>query len=53
MTAVPHTLKGERLDVMVTLIEAYEARYFPVDLPEPFEAIKFEVERKGLSVRAL
>lgn len=34
----PDTPEGERLDVMVTLLEAYEARRFPMDLPDPIEA---------------
>ena len=48
MMAGPDTPEGEKLDVMVTLIEAYEAKHFPMDLPDPVEAIKFEMERKGL-----
>lgn len=47
------TPEGEKLDVMVTLIEAYEARHFPLDLPDPVEAIKFEMERKGLIAKEL
>lgn len=53
MTAKLDTPEGEKLDVMVTLIEAYEAKHFPMDLPDPVEAIKFEMERKGLSVKDL
>jgi len=53
MTAEPDTPEGEKLDVMVTLIEAYEAKHFPMDLPDPVAAIKFEMERKGLSVKDL
>ena len=53
MTAEPDTPEGEKLDVMVTLIEAYEARHFPMDLPDPVEAIKFEMERRGLGVKDL
>ena len=53
MMAEPDTPEGEKLDVMVTLIEAYEAKHFPMDLPDPIEAIKFEMERKGLSVKDL
>ena len=47
------TPQGEKLDVMVTLIEAYEAKHFPMGLPDPVEAIKFEMERKGLTVKDL
>lgn len=38
---------------MVTLIEAYEAKHFPMDFPDPVEAIKFEIECKGLTVKDL
>lgn len=53
MMAGPDTPEGERLDVMVTLIEAYEAKYFSLDLPDPVQAIKFEMDRKGLTVKDL
>ena len=53
MMARPDTPEGEKLDVMVTLIEAYEAKHFPMDLPDPVEAIKFEMERKRLTVKDL
>ncbi len=53
MMAGPDTPEGEKLDVMVTLIEAYEAKHFPMELPDPVEAIKFEMERQGLTVRDL
>ena len=53
MMAEPDSPQGEKLDVLVTLIEAYEAKHFPLDLPDPVEAIKFEMERKGLTVKDL
>jgi HTH-type transcriptional regulator / antitoxin HigA len=53
MMAAPDTEEGERLDVMVTLVEAYENKHHALDLPDPIEAIKFEMERKGLSVKDL
>ena len=53
MAAELDSPQGEKLDVMVTLIEAYEAKHFPMDLPDPVEAIKFEMERKGLTVKDL
>lgn len=53
MMAEPDTEDGEKLDVMVTLIQAYEAKHFPMELPNPVEAIKFEMERKGLTVKDL
>jgi HTH-type transcriptional regulator/antitoxin HigA len=51
--AAADTPEGEKLDVMVTLIEAYEAQHFPLELPDPVEAIKFEMKRKGLKVKDL
>lgn len=53
MLAAPDTPEGEKLDILATLIEAYEAKRFPMDLPDPVEAIKFEMERKGLTVKDL
>ena len=49
----PGTLKGDRLDVLVTLVQAYEARHFPMSAPDPVEAIKFRMEQSGLSVKDL
>ena len=46
MMAAPDSSEGEKLDVLVTLVEAYEAKHFPLDLPDPVEAIKFEMERQ-------
>lgn len=53
MMAEPDTVEGEKLDILVTLVEAYEAKHFPMDLPDPVEAIKFEMERKGLTIKDL
>ena len=53
MMAEPDTVEGEKLDILVTLVEAYGAKHFPMDLPDPVEAIKFEMERKGLTVKDL
>jgi HTH-type transcriptional regulator/antitoxin HigA len=53
MTADPDTPEGEKLDVLVTLVEAYEQKHYPLDLPDPVEAIKFEMEQKGLTVKDL
>ena len=49
----PGTPQGDRLDVQTTLIQAYEARHFPIDAPDPVEAIKFRMEQQGLSVKDL
>ena len=53
MAATPDSPEGEKLDVLVTLVEAFEARHYPIDLPDPVAAIKFEMEQKGLSVKDL
>ena len=53
MMAEPNTPEGEKPDILVTLIEAYERKHFPFDLPDPVEAIKFEMEQKGLTVKDL
>lgn len=53
MMAIPDSPEGEKLDLLVTLVEAYETKHFPLDLPDPVEAIKFEMERKGLTVKDL
>ena len=45
--------EGDRLDVLVTLVEAYEREHFPMDLPDPVEAIKFVMEQQGLTVKDL
>ena len=44
---------GDRLDVLVTLVEAYEARQVPMDLPDPIEAIRFVMEQRGLTPQDL
>jgi HTH-type transcriptional regulator/antitoxin HigA len=47
------TEEGDRLDVLATLIDVYEAAYYPVDPPDPIEAIKFRMEQQGLSRKDL
>lgn len=51
--AEPGTPDGDRVDVLVTLIEAYEAKHFPISAPDPIAAIEFMLEQKGLSRRDL
>jgi HTH-type transcriptional regulator/antitoxin HigA len=53
MDAKSESPRGERLDVLVTLVEAYEARHFPMELPDPIEAIKFRMEQTGLTPKDL
>ena len=47
------TAKGDRLDVLATLVEAYEQKHCPIDQPDPIEAIRFRLEQQGLDARAL
>jgi HTH-type transcriptional regulator/antitoxin HigA len=47
------TSEGDRLDVLATLIDAYETEHYPIDPPDPVEAIKFRMEQQGLSRRDL
>ena len=47
--AQPGTPDGDRLDVLVTLVEAYEAQRFQIPLPDPIEAIKYHMERLDLT----
>jgi HTH-type transcriptional regulator/antitoxin HigA len=49
----PDSPEGERLDVLSTLIEAYERKHHPIDLPDPVEAIKFRMDQAGLSIKDL
>ncbi len=53
MHAKRNTLDGDKLDVLVTLVEAYEAKHFPLDLPDPVEAIKLVMEQRHLTVQDL
>lgn len=47
------TPAGDRLDVLATLIDAYEAEHYPIDPPDPIEAIKFRMEQQGLTRKDL
>ncbi|MEK6789821.1 MAG: transcriptional regulator [Pseudomonadota bacterium] len=49
----PGSAEGDNFEVLLTLIEAYEAKHFPVDLPDPVEAIRFRMEQSGLTVKDL
>ena len=48
MDAKVGTPQGDELDVLATLVEAYEDKHFPIDAPDPVEAILFRKEQKGL-----
>lgn len=47
--AEPGTPEGDRLDVLVTLVEAYEDEHYPIPLPDPIEAIFYFMESRGLT----
>ncbi len=47
------TRDGDRLDVLATLIEVYENEHYPVDPPDPIEAIKFRMESQGMTRKDL
>jgi HTH-type transcriptional regulator / antitoxin HigA len=49
----PGTPEGDRVDVLATLIEAYEARHHPIPAPDPIAAVLFMMEQKGLTRRDL
>ena len=53
MDAKPRTAAGDRLDVLVTLVEAYERTHFPMALPDAVDAIKFRMEQQNLTVEDL
>ena len=53
MDAKPGTAEDDRLDVLATLVDAYESKHFPIDPPDPIEAIRFRLEQQGLDTRAL
>lgn len=45
--------EGDRLEVLVTLVEAYEQKHYPIDPPDPIEAILHQMESQGLNRRDL
>jgi HTH-type transcriptional regulator / antitoxin HigA len=51
--ADPGTAEGDVVDVLTTLIEAYEAEHFPIAAPDPISAIQFMMDQKGLTRREL
>ncbi|HEY2257674.1 MAG TPA: transcriptional regulator [Variovorax sp.] len=53
LDSAPESPEGERLDVLGTLVQAYEAKHYPIDPPDPIEAIKFRMDQSGMSVKDL
>jgi HTH-type transcriptional regulator/antitoxin HigA len=46
--AAPKSPAAEKLEVLITLVDAYEAKHHVIDLPDPIEAIKFRMDQEGL-----
>lgn len=53
MSAKPGTDDGDELDVLATLVDAYESKHFPVESPNPIEAIMFRMDQMGLDRKDL
>jgi HTH-type transcriptional regulator/antitoxin HigA len=49
----PGSPDGDRFEILLTLVEAYEAKCYPIDLPDPVEAIKFRMDQAGLTPKDL
>ena len=49
----PGTPDSDRFEILLTLVEAYETRHYPIDLPDPIEAIKFRMDQAGLTPKDL
>ncbi len=53
MMSEANTPAGDRLDILATLVEDYERKHYPMDFPDPVDAIKFAMEQKNLTVKDL
>jgi HTH-type transcriptional regulator / antitoxin HigA len=51
--AKPGTIEADRLEILTTLVEAYENQHYAIPLPDPVEAIKYYLESRGLTRRDL
>lgn len=51
--AAEGTKDGDRLEILIALVENYEEAHFPMDMPDPIEAIKFRLEQQGVDKKAL
>jgi len=49
----PGSEAGDRFEILATLVEAYETKHFPIEAPDPIEAIRFRMEQGGLTVKDL
>lgn len=50
---VPGSADGDRFEILLALVEAYETKHYPIDLPDPVEAIKFRMDQAGLTPKDL
>ena len=53
MEAIPNTPQMDELEVLTTLVEAYEEQHYAIEAPDPIEAIKFRMEQEGLKQKDL
>ncbi|MDF1883095.1 helix-turn-helix domain-containing protein [Sulfurimonas sp. SAG-AH-194-C21] len=53
MDAKPNTSQMDELEVLTTLVEAYEEQHYMIEAPDPIEAIKFRMEQEGLKQKDL
>lgn len=51
--AEPGTPEADQLDVLATLVQVYEAKHYPISLPDPIDAIEYHMERLGLTRKGL
>ena len=51
--AKPNTPKGDKLDILVTLVESYEEKHYPINFPDPITAIEYYMETRGLTRKDL
>ena len=49
----PSSEEGAAFDALLTLIEAYERKHYPIDPPDPIEAIKFRMDQSGITIKEL
>jgi HTH-type transcriptional regulator/antitoxin HigA len=47
------TREGDRLEVLMALVDAYERMHYPIDPPDPIDAVRFRLEQQGVDQRAL
>lgn len=47
--AAPDTPEGDELEILIELVNAYEEAHFPIEAPDPIEAIKFRMEQQGMT----